>query len=284
MRGFLAVAPDVVRAHPESGLGPAISRPGSQLRHGISLDPQAAQGGSCSMPLRPFRHLRTPDRPRRAARRGRRPPARQPGAGNRAAPHPAGLLLALPEADPGAVRRAVRRRPAGGADGCRHPDHDRQADRPADHPCAGPAVGRGLAGAGRHGRAGADRPALRPAAAEPDHPAGHQRQRHQPDPLAEPLAGGPPGPALLPGGFRRPHRQPGDAGRAGAAGERRPGHQRGLVHPGLRHRGGAAAGADRLAAGFADRSPGSRSMPCCCASWCRGCATARARPRRSAAC
>ena len=41
----------------------------------------------------------------------------------------------------------------------------------------------------------------------------------------------------------------------------------------------------RPTGGWRCRSPpGSRSMPCCCASWCRGCANARARPRRSAAC
>ena len=40
------------------------------------------------------------------------------------------------------------------------------------------------------------------------------------DPLAEPLARRPPGLDLLPEGFRRAHRQPGDADRPGAARER----------------------------------------------------------------
>ncbi|CAA9266425.1 MAG: Efflux ABC transporter, permease/ATP-binding protein Atu2242, partial [uncultured Acetobacteraceae bacterium] len=85
------------------------------------------------------------------------------------------------------------------------------------------------------------------------HPAGHQRQRHLHDPLAEPLARHPPGPALLPGGLRRPHRQPGDAGGPGAARERGAGGQRRLVHPCVRHGGAAAARRRGLAPRPADR-------------------------------
>ncbi len=191
----------------------------------------------------PLPTLRTPDRPRRAARRGRRPPARQPGAGDGAAAHPARLLLALPQqtralfvalfvagllvalldaAIPTMIGRLI------GLLTTHAPDRLWAEAWPV------------LVGMGG---AGADRPALRPAAAEPDHPAGHQRQRHllirwqshwqvvrQGLPFfQEDFAGRianrvmQAGPAL-----RESVVQVG---------------QRGLVHPGLRHRRGAAAGA-----------------------------------------
>ena len=153
-----------------------------------------------------------------------------------------------------------------------------------DDPCAGPALGRGLAAACSAWRRSCcfGRP-LALLLQNLITQQGINANVTSHDPLAEPLARRPPGPALLPGGFRRPHRQPGDAGRAGAARERGAGGQRRLVHPGLRHGGAAAAGATPIGGWPCRSPPGSRSTPCCCASSCRGCASARARPRRSAA-
>ena len=91
-----------------------------------------------------------------------------------------------------------------------------------------------VAAAGRHGRGAAGRPAIGAAAAEPDHQPGDRRRPLQHGALAKPLARGAPELDLFPERFRRPHRQSGHADRTGTARERRLGHQRGLVHPGLR--------------------------------------------------
>ena len=115
-------------------------------------------------------------------------------------------------------------------------------------------------------------------AAGADHQPDHRSRRHQPDPLAEPLACGAPELDVLPERFRRPDRQPRDADRPGAARERRRGDQRRLVHPRLRHDGGRAPDGARdwrLALPIALLVRG--LCGCCCATSCRGCAT-RSRP------
>ncbi len=132
--------------------------------------------------------------------------------------------------------------------GCRDPrradpDLHRQRHRPADPARTGPPAGRGMAATGRYGRRAAGRAAADDHRAEPRRPAGDQRQRHQPDPLAVAFPRRPPGLGLLPGGFRRPHRHPRHAGRPGAARERGAGRHRRLVHPGLWQHGGDLAGA-----------------------------------------
>ena len=95
---------------------------------------------------------------------------------------------------------------------------------------------RAVAAARRHGRARARRAAAGDARRRRDPPQRAHPRRHQPDPLAEPLARGAPELAVLPERFRRPHRQPRDADRQRAARERDGEHPRGLVHRGLRHR------------------------------------------------
>ena len=64
-------------------------------------------------------------------------------------------------------------------------------------------------------RGAADRAADCAGLAEPDRQPGDRRQRVEPHPLAEPLARGAPVLGVLPERFRRPHRQPRDADRAG---------------------------------------------------------------------
>ena len=101
---------------------------------------------------------------------------------------------------------------------------------------------------------------LRPLAhdgAEPGQQPGDRGQRRQHDPLAEPLARGAPVLGVLPERFRRPHRQPGDADRAGGAREPGRADHRRLVHPGLRHRGADPARLRRRAGCAADRCCGS---------------------------
>ncbi len=82
--------------------------------------------------------------------------------------------------------------------------------------------------------------------------------------------------------LRRPHRQPRDADGPRAAGEHHLGHQRRLVHPGLRRQRRGAARLLGLAPGAAGAGLVRVLRRCCCAASCRACASARARCRRCA--
>ena len=59
-------------------------------------------------------------------------------------------------------------------------------------------------------------------------------------------------------------------------------HQRGLVHPGLRHQRGRCCSAAPTGGSRCRCCCGSRPMPCCCAISCRACASARGACRRCA--
>src|SRR6185437_8558809 len=104
----------------------------------------------------------------------------------------------------------------------------------------------------RHGADPSSRTAGRASGAESCHQPDHQSWRDQPDPLAKPLACGAAELDLLPERLRRPHRQPRDPDRAGVARKHRRRHQRGLVHPRLRHQRDPAAVRGGLALGDPD--------------------------------
>ena len=128
---------------------------------------------------------------------------------------------------------------------------------------------------------------LRPArahGAEPARQPGDRRQRVEPDPLAEPLARGAAVLGVLPERFRRPHRQPRDADRAGDPRDHRRADHRRLVHPGLRHQRAAAARHRRPVARAADRAVVRRLSGAAARCSCRACATAPRRCRRRARC
>src|ERR1022692_4090580 len=95
--------------------------------------------------------------------------------------------------------------------------------------------------------------AARPGAAyrHRDPPERAHPGRHQPDPLAEPLARAASGLAILPERLCRAHRQPRDADRQRAARKRDVRHSRGLVHRGLWHERVCADGRLGLAPGAA---------------------------------
>ena len=174
---------------------------------------------------------------------------------SRAAARADRVLLAFRPPGQGPVRRAVRGRLRGGAARFadpgvhrprRHPDHLEPARAPVRDLLAAssPAMALVLL-------------VLRPLAltsAEHHGQPGDRRQCRQPDPLAEPLARGAAELDLLPERFRRPHRQPGDADRAGDPREPGRAADRRLVHPGLRHQRVVAAGQRRPLAGAADRA------------------------------
>ena len=155
---------------------------------------------------------------------------------------------------PGAL---ARRRPVP----VRRPDRDARRDHPRLHrprrrPGLDPHARRHCCTrpgrSSRHGRrAAAAAPAgvaLPRRADQPD----RQSWPVQHDPLAEPLARGAAELDVLPERLRRPHRQPRDADRPGAARERGDGVRRRLVHRGLRQQRAAAARLDRLAPDAAD--------------------------------
>ena len=111
-----------------------------------------------------------------------------------------------------------------------------------------------LAAPPRHGGGAAGRAAAGAGLAEPDRQPGDRGQRVEPHPLAEPLVRGAPVLGVLPERFRRPHRQPRDADRAGDPRDAgRADHER-LVHPGLRHERAHSAQLRRSGAGAAGRA------------------------------
>ena len=174
--------------------------------------------------------------------------------------HPAGAL---------ARRRAVRPWRDDRCAGCLDPRLHRPHRHAGVHPHAGDAAGT------TPGRNSPSWPAVlllaRPAVflsyARHHQPDGQSRPDEH-DPLAEPLARGAAELDVLPERFRRPHRQPRHADRAGAAREPGDDVRRRLVHRRLRQQRRCCCSAvDRLAADAADPGVVRRLRRACCATF-----------------
>ena len=134
-----------------------------------------------------------------------------------------------------AVRGAVRRRIAGGAERQRGALVHRPGRNAGHQDAARAADRRRLALAARHGARPARRPASCDLHALPDHQSGDRRAVYRIDPVASALARSAAELGVLPERLRRAHFQSGDADRPVGALDPDRNHHHGLVHSGLRH-------------------------------------------------